>query len=156
MWSKLVDESPERIRRDGWSPERQLRFLRMLAKTRSVTTSARAVGMSRESAYRLRARLAGELFALTWDSIMGPRVTPPTQHEVYKSHIEAMCRACGPEGDNLRRALQQRQLRDLGSAEQQRPDQPQNRLLNVAPKVRGSPKLPAIRPVLPGPNTNCS
>lgn len=56
-----------RIRRDGWTPERQLRFLDALARTRSVTRAARAAGMSRESAYRLRTRKEGALFAAAWD-----------------------------------------------------------------------------------------
>jgi hypothetical protein len=56
-----------RIRRDGWTPERQLRFLDALARTRSVIAAARDAGMSRESAYRLRERREGALFALLWD-----------------------------------------------------------------------------------------
>ena len=47
-----IDLQP-RVRRDGWTPERQLRFLDVLGRTRSVTKAARAAGMSRESAYRL-------------------------------------------------------------------------------------------------------
>lgn len=58
---------PERSRRDGWTPERQLRFLAALARTRSVTRAAAAAGMSRESAYRLRTRRDGALFAAAWD-----------------------------------------------------------------------------------------
>ena len=54
------------IRRDGWTPERQLRFLDALARTRSVTRAAAFAGMSRESAYRLRGRRDGALFA-AWD-----------------------------------------------------------------------------------------
>ena len=61
---------PTPTRRDGWSAERQLRFLDTLGRTRSVTTAARAAGMSRESAYRLRARAA--LFALLWDRALQP------------------------------------------------------------------------------------
>lgn len=45
-----------RIRRDSSTAERQLRFLDTPARTRSVTRAAEAVSMSRESAYRLRAR----------------------------------------------------------------------------------------------------
>ena len=59
-----------KIRRDGWTPERQLRFLGALAATRSVTRAARAAGMSRESAYRLRARKDGALFAAAWDQAL--------------------------------------------------------------------------------------
>jgi hypothetical protein len=58
---------PPKIRRDGWTPERQLCFLDTLARTRSVTRAARAAGMSRESAYRLRRRKDGALFAAAWD-----------------------------------------------------------------------------------------
>jgi hypothetical protein len=58
---------PPKIRRDGWTPERQLRFLDALTRTRSVTRAARAAGMSRESAYRLRRRKDGSLFAAAWD-----------------------------------------------------------------------------------------
>lgn len=69
---------PERSRRDGWTAERQLRFLDALAATRSVTRAARAAGMSRESAHRLRARDEGGLFALLWDRAL----LPPT----FESH----------------------------------------------------------------------
>jgi hypothetical protein len=61
---------PPKIRRDGWTPERQFRFLGALASTRSVTKAARAAGMSRESAYRLRARKDGALFAAAWDQAL--------------------------------------------------------------------------------------
>ena len=61
-----------RARSDGWTVERQLDFLAELARTRSVTTAARAAGMSRESAYRLRER-AG-LFAALWDRALAPRL----------------------------------------------------------------------------------
>jgi hypothetical protein len=73
LCSKLADErirfakNATKIRRDGWTPERQLRFLGALARTRSVTRAARAAGMSRESAYRLRSRREGALFAAAWD-----------------------------------------------------------------------------------------
>ncbi len=59
-----------RIRSDGWTAERQLRFLTALEQTRSVTRAARSVGMSRESAYRLRERRDGALFALLWDQAL--------------------------------------------------------------------------------------
>lgn len=62
-----------RTRRDGWTAERQLRFLDALARTRSGTRAAAFAGMSRESAYRLRNRRDGALFAAAWDRAMkGP------------------------------------------------------------------------------------
>jgi hypothetical protein len=62
--------SPRKTRRDGWTAERQLRFLAALCETRSITTAACTAGMSRESAYRLRDR--AELFAAFWDRIFAP------------------------------------------------------------------------------------
>jgi hypothetical protein len=57
---------PRRIRKDGWTPERQLRFLDALADTRSVRQAAAFAGMSRESAHRLRNRPECALFAALW------------------------------------------------------------------------------------------
>jgi len=43
-------------------------FLRALAAGHSVAEAARSVGMSRQSAYRLRARLKGEPFDIAWEA----------------------------------------------------------------------------------------
>src|SRR5438552_13481847 len=71
---------PERCRRDGWTAERQLRFLDTLAATRSITKAAAAAGMSRESAYRLRDRREGALFALLWDQAVAFEPGPAEVH----------------------------------------------------------------------------
>lgn len=55
-------------RRDGWTPRKQAQFLEALAATHCVATAARSVGLSRQSAYKLRARLRGEPFDLAWDA----------------------------------------------------------------------------------------
>ncbi len=49
-----------------WTGERMAEFIAELAATQCVATAARRVGMSRQSAYRLRARQAGEAFDLAW------------------------------------------------------------------------------------------
>jgi molybdenum-dependent DNA-binding transcriptional regulator ModE len=54
----------------SWTAERQLLFLDTLARTRSVSGAAARVGMSRESAYRLRKRREGDLFAAAWERAM--------------------------------------------------------------------------------------
>jgi len=59
-----------KTRRDGWTIERQLRFLDTLSRTRCVTRAAAAAGLSRKSAYRLRGRADGALFAALWDRAM--------------------------------------------------------------------------------------
>ena len=52
-------------RKDGWTPERQRAFIGALADTGVVSEAARSVGMSRQAAYRLRAR--APQFAFLWD-----------------------------------------------------------------------------------------
>ena len=59
---------PPSERRDRWTPARQVAFLRELAASHNVAGAARSVGMSRQSAYRLRARLKNEPFGMAWDA----------------------------------------------------------------------------------------
>lgn len=49
-----------------WTPRKAIAFLDLLAAGESVAAAARLVGMSRQSAYRLRTR-AGGRFAQGWD-----------------------------------------------------------------------------------------
>ena len=63
---------PLRARHDGWSVARQCAFLVQLYLTGSVATAARSVGMSRASAYRLRARPEARSFAHAWDRVLTP------------------------------------------------------------------------------------
>lgn len=58
---------PVRARHDGWTPARQTGFIHRLALCGSVGTAARAVGMTRKSAYRLRERRGAESFASAWE-----------------------------------------------------------------------------------------
>jgi hypothetical protein len=68
------------IRGPRWTAQRQLAFLDVLARKRSVSTAAKAVGMSREGAYRLRSRSDGALFAALWDiALAGPGAQSPSQ-----------------------------------------------------------------------------
>jgi hypothetical protein len=57
-----------RPRYDGWTEEKQRRFIEVLADTGIVTAAAKAVGMSRESAARLRRSEHGAAFARAWDA----------------------------------------------------------------------------------------
>jgi hypothetical protein len=67
----MTPDSPaRRTRRDGWGAARQRAFIAALAETRSVTRAARAVGISRQSAYRLRGEPSGAGFAREWDRVM--------------------------------------------------------------------------------------
>ena len=69
-----------KIRRDGWTAERQLHLLDALASTRNVRAAAAAAGMSREGAHRLRNRCEGSLFALLWDRAHAPEPAPRKVH----------------------------------------------------------------------------
>ncbi len=55
-------------RGDRWNKWKMAEFLRQLAATHSVTAAARAVGMSRNSAYKLRTRLKGQPFDIAWEA----------------------------------------------------------------------------------------
>ena len=56
----------QRRRHDGWTPERQIAFIRVLSVTGQVAEACRAVGMSRKSAYKLLDRRGSESFAAAW------------------------------------------------------------------------------------------
>jgi len=108
---------PDGVRRDGWTPHRQLVFLDMLARTGSVTRSARAAGMSRESAYRLRARNPDGLFAAAWDrALAGHRTVNLAAARGRRRGVifGGFPEACteGHEMDGLRPRARHRQVRD--------------------------------------------
>lgn len=58
---------PVRARSDGWTPDRQRKFIQALAAMGVVAAAARAVGKSGTSAYKLRERPGAESFASAWD-----------------------------------------------------------------------------------------
>lgn len=58
----------DRVRPDGWTERRQRDFITALAAMGSVLHAARAVGMSKRSAYQLRNRADAESFAKAWDA----------------------------------------------------------------------------------------
>ena len=64
---------PLRTRRDGWSPPRQARFIALLVRHACVRTAAAAVGLSRESAYRLRRHPDAGSFRAAWDTAVTGR-----------------------------------------------------------------------------------
>jgi hypothetical protein len=66
-----LEAAPPPDRPERWTTERQAEFLRELAASHCVSTAARAVGMSRQSAYRLRARLKGQPFDRGWAMAFG-------------------------------------------------------------------------------------
>jgi hypothetical protein len=64
------DPVPVRFRRDGWTPERQVAFIRALSECGCVRDACRRVGMSPESAYELARRPDAQSFRIAWDVAM--------------------------------------------------------------------------------------
>jgi hypothetical protein len=91
-----------RPRHDGWTEEKQRRFIEVLADTGLVSAAAKAVGMSREGANRLRRSPHGAAFACAWDAARhhagGPlediafeRAIEGVEHNVYDENGEVVC-----------------------------------------------------------------
>ena len=91
-----------RPRLDGWTEEKMRRFIEVLADTGQVSLAAKAVGMSRESAYKLRRSPHGAAFARAWDAARhhagGPiediafeRAIEGVEHNVYNEYGEVIC-----------------------------------------------------------------
>ena len=57
-----------RTRRDGWTPARQVAFIKALASCACVEEACRAVGMSTRAAYYLRGRPNAISFREAWDA----------------------------------------------------------------------------------------
>ena len=68
---KFTPVALDRVRHDGWTPERQRLFLVALAALGTVDAAAQAVGMSRISAYNLKKRADAGSFADEWDRALG-------------------------------------------------------------------------------------
>ena len=62
---------PVRPTHNGWIAQRQAHFLGYLAETGSVSAACARVGMSRNSAYKLRKKPRAESFAAAWDAALG-------------------------------------------------------------------------------------
>lgn len=86
-----------RQRMDGWTEEKQRRFIEELADIGLVGRAAKAVGMTRESAYRLRRAPHATAFADAWDvarqhaaglieDIAFERAIQGVEQDVYDGH----------------------------------------------------------------------
>ena len=91
-----------RPRYDGWTDEKQRRFIEALADTGLVGHAAKAVGMSRESARQLRRSPHGAAFDRAWDAarhhagrgledIAFERAIEGVEHHVYNENGDIVC-----------------------------------------------------------------
>jgi hypothetical protein len=62
---------PVRARADGWTAERQQKFVHLLAAGCGPSEAAQAVGKSKQSAFVLRGRAGAQSFAAAWDAAVG-------------------------------------------------------------------------------------
>lgn len=82
---------PLRTRKDGWTPARQVRFIALLAETACVRKAAQLLGLTRESAYRLRRHPGAGSFRAAWDTAVRGQQQPRwkfTQAEALRLALE--------------------------------------------------------------------
>ena len=92
-----VGSAPHKPRHHEWTRARQAAFLRELAALQSVSHAALSVGMSRQSAYKLRRRMAGQPFAEAWDMALDPI----RLHEAL-APVEGLCPVCRQPSPSVR------------------------------------------------------
>ena len=80
------DPASPRPRRDGWSAERQIRFIEAVAEGASVDAAARRVGMTRDSAYKLARRPCGGSFREAWDAAIDCTMAQVEQAAVERAN----------------------------------------------------------------------
>lgn len=89
-------------RSDGWTEEKMRRFIECLADTGLVSHACKAVGMSREAAYKLRRSPHAAAFARAWDAARGhaggfledvafERATEGVEQNVFNEYGEVVC-----------------------------------------------------------------
>ena len=70
--AQLADYRPVKLakRSNGWTAERQRKFLTVLAETGCISEACTQAGVSSRSAYRLRQRTDAQSFARAWDQAL--------------------------------------------------------------------------------------
>jgi hypothetical protein len=79
---------PLRGRCDGWSPDLQLRFIRLLAEGVKPGEAARRLGRNRQNAYALRRRPGAESFAAAWDAAAEAGRARRARERAAKPHMK--------------------------------------------------------------------
>ena len=87
-------DAKRKARPHEWTPARMAAFLEALRETQSVSRAARSVGMGRQSAYKLKKRMAGKPFAAEWDeAVAALTLTGPLAPFMGRSHACPLCGA---------------------------------------------------------------
>lgn len=151
-----------RPRTDGWTEEKQRRFIETLADTGLVGVSAKAVGMSRESAYRLRRSAHGAAFARAWDAarhhaggvvedIAFERALEGVEHNVYDEYGEVVCTKRSYNDGLLMFLLRHLKPERYGRAQPAPAPQPEDPEEPAPPAIELEASLRAMEPQLPAP-----
>jgi hypothetical protein len=96
----LAEPVPTRARHDGWTPDRQHRFIQALAESGCVTEACQAVGMTTKSAYRLRTRPDASIFRQAWDIALDAAVRRLTD-AVFSRAIHGVPRPIFYQGEQI-------------------------------------------------------
>jgi len=70
VFHELEPGVPDAERYNGWTAEKQKRFLVALSRGHNIAQASAIVGMSRQSAYALRTAAKGAAFRLGWDAAL--------------------------------------------------------------------------------------
>ena len=89
---------PVRPRRDGWTAEKQRRFIGALAETGVVCRAAASVGMSEESVHRLARRPDAQQFCDAWDAALRMAARPAAA-KLYEYALDGMTETVWRDGE---------------------------------------------------------
>jgi hypothetical protein len=93
-----------RPRFDGWTAEKQNRFIQTLAATKSGDEACRRVGMSDTGAYELRNRPRGEAFRHAWDIELEWQLDR-VEHGAVERSLNGVARPVFYKGDRAGRRI---------------------------------------------------
>lgn len=96
--SAPMSRKPDNTR---WTGDKASTFLKLLARSGKVAECARAVGMSRQSAYRLRAR--APKFAEYWEMAMGEARRRRASSRRGRRPVHPLLAKAEPAGDTAGR-----------------------------------------------------
>lgn len=89
-----------RPRTDGWSAERQIRFIEAIAEGATVDAAARRVGMTRDSAYKLARRPCGRSFRRGWDAALDCNM-PKLEQAAFDRAVNGVARPIFHKGEQV-------------------------------------------------------
>jgi len=90
-----------RPRHDGWTAERQIRFIEALAASGCVAAACRHVGMSETSARALYNRHCGTAFRHAWDAAVDCAAMPRLEQAVLERSIKGVPRPVFYKGEQV-------------------------------------------------------